>query len=86
MRVVAISLIPYTYHALVIKSGIRKKVNIVTTSYISPSMQELEKDINDAGITVMNEIGVSFPFLTSTYSVSGLPTMLHRFISGGFTD
>ena len=55
---VAISLIPYTYHALVIKSAIRKKVNVVTTSYISPSMQELEKEIEEAGITVMNEIGL----------------------------
>lgn len=55
---VAISLIPYTYHALVIKSAIRKKVNVVTTSYISPSMQELEKEIDEAGITVMNEIGL----------------------------
>ena len=57
-HLVAISLIPYTYHALVIKSAIRKKVNVVTTSYISPSMQELEKEINEAGITVMNEIGL----------------------------
>ena len=56
--VVAISLIPYTYHALVIKSAIRKKVDVVTTSYISPSMQELEKEIDEAGITVMNEIGL----------------------------
>lgn len=56
--IVAISLIPYTYHAVVIKSAIRKKVNVVTTSYISPSMQELEKEIDEAGITVMNEIGL----------------------------
>ncbi len=53
-----ISLIPYTYHALVIKAAIRKRVNVVTTSYISPSMQELEGDIDKAGITVMNEIGL----------------------------
>lgn len=57
-KAVAISLIPYTYHALVIKSAIRKKVNVVTTSYVSPSMTELEKDIHEAGITVMNEIGL----------------------------
>lgn len=54
---VAISLIPYTYHALVIKSAIRKKVNVATTSYISPCMQELEKEIHEADITVMNDIG-----------------------------
>lgn len=58
---VAISLIPYTYHALVIKSAIRKKVNVVTTSYISESMESLRGEIDEAGITVMNEIGVCAP-------------------------
>ncbi|KAL8700654.1 MAG: hypothetical protein Q9201_005340 [Fulgogasparrea decipioides] len=55
---VAISLIPYTFHPLVIKSAIRKKKDVVTTSYTSPAMVELEKDIQEAGITVMNEIGL----------------------------
>ena len=55
---IAISLIPYTYHALVIKSTIRRKSSVVTISYISPSMEELEKEIDEAGITVMNEIGL----------------------------
>ena len=55
---VVISLIPYTFHVDIIKSGIRNKKNVVTTSYISPAMQELEKDVKEAGITVMNEIGV----------------------------
>lgn len=54
----AISLIPYTFHALVIKSGIRTKTNVVTTSYVSPAMLELEEDCKKAGITVMNEIGL----------------------------
>ena len=44
--------------ASVIKSAIRKKKNVVTTSYISPAMRELEKDAKEAGITVMNEIGL----------------------------
>jgi len=34
----AISLIPYTFHATVIKSAIRKKKDVVTTSYVSPAM------------------------------------------------
>lgn len=53
-----ISLIPYTFHALVIKSGIREKKNVVTTSYVSPAMMELDQQCKDAGITVMNEIGL----------------------------
>lgn len=54
----AISLIPYTFHAVVIKSAIRTKTNVVTTSYVSPAMLELEEDCKKAGITVMNEIGL----------------------------
>jgi saccharopine dehydrogenase (NADP+, L-glutamate forming) len=53
-----ISLIPYTHHATVIKSAIRKKKDVVTTSYVSPAMMELDAQVKEAGITVMNEIGV----------------------------
>jgi hypothetical protein len=54
----AISLIPYTFHAQVIKSAIRTKKHVVTTSYVSPAMMELDQQCKDAGITVMNEIGL----------------------------
>lgn len=64
-----ISLIPYTFHATVIKSAIRQKKNVVTTSYVSPAMMELDQQCKDAGITVMNEIGLgrflSLPELVS---------------------
>ncbi len=53
-----ISLIPYTYHTKVIKSAIRNKKHIVTTSYVSPAMAELDAQAKEAGITVMNEIGL----------------------------
>lgn len=53
-----ISLIPYTFHATVIKAAIRQKKNVVTTSYVSPAMMELDQQCKDAGITVMNEIGL----------------------------
>jgi saccharopine dehydrogenase (NADP+, L-glutamate forming) len=53
-----ISLIPYTHHATVIKSAIREKKHVVTTSYVSPAMMELDAQAKEAGITVMNEIGV----------------------------
>jgi saccharopine dehydrogenase (NADP+, L-glutamate forming) len=51
-------LIPYTHHATVIKSAIRNKKNVVTTSYVSPAMMELDAQAKEAGITVMNEIGL----------------------------
>ena len=31
---------------------------MVTTSYVSPAMMELDQQCKDAGITVMNEIGL----------------------------
>lgn len=63
-----VSLIPYTFHAMVIKSGIRNKVNVVTTSYVSPAMMELDQEAKDAGITVMNEIGLD-PGIDHLYAV-----------------
>lgn len=63
-----ISLIPYTYHATVIKSAIRKKKNVVTTSYVSDAMRELEKEVKEAGITVLNEIGLD-PGIDHLYAV-----------------
>lgn len=53
-----ISLIPYTFHAKVIQSAIRQKKHVVTTSYVSPAMLELDAAAKGAGITVMNEIGL----------------------------
>jgi saccharopine dehydrogenase (NADP+, L-glutamate forming) len=56
---VTISLVPYTYHVAVVKAAIKAKKHVVTTSYISPAMQALDEEVKAAGITVMNEIGVS---------------------------
>ncbi|GMF02656.1 unnamed protein product [Ambrosiozyma monospora] len=65
----AISLIPYIYHANVVKAAIKSKhTNVVTTSYISPALRELEPAIKEAGIVVMNEIGLD-PGLDHLYAV-----------------
>lgn len=63
-----ISLIPYIYHASVVKSAIKFKKNVVTTSYISDALKELEDQINEAGILVFNEIGLD-PGLDHLYAV-----------------
>ncbi|KJA22445.1 hypothetical protein HYPSUDRAFT_41081 [Hypholoma sublateritium FD-334 SS-4] len=63
-----ISLIPYTYHAAVIEAAIKGKTNVVTTSYISPAMRELDQAVKDAGIIVMNEIGLD-PGIDHLYAV-----------------
>ncbi|CDO93385.1 unnamed protein product [Kluyveromyces dobzhanskii CBS 2104] len=63
-----ISLIPYTYHPAVVQSAIRLKKNVVTSSYISDALRELEPAIKAAGITVMNEIGLD-PGIDHLYAV-----------------
>lgn len=65
---VAISLIPYTFHATVIKAAINQKKHVVTTSYVSPAMLELDAAAKEAGITVMNEIGLD-PGIDHLYAV-----------------
>lgn len=74
-----ISLIPYTFHATVIKSAIRQKKHVVTTSYVSPAMLELDQQCKDAGITVMNEIGLD-PGIDHLYAVKTIEEV-HK--SGG---
>jgi hypothetical protein len=63
-----ISLIPYVHHADVIKAAIKGRTNVVTTSYVSPSMLELDEEARKAGIIVMNEIGLD-PGIDHLYAV-----------------
>ncbi|KAF8473906.1 Apo Saccharopine reductase [Kalaharituber pfeilii] len=63
-----VSLIPYVHHVLVIKSAIRNRKHVVTTSYVSPAMMELDTAAKAAGITVMNEIGLD-PGIDHLYAV-----------------
>lgn len=63
-----ISLIPYTFHAKVIRAAINQKVNVVTTSYVSDAMMEMDKEAKAAGVTVMNEIGLD-PGIDHLYAV-----------------
>jgi hypothetical protein len=53
-----ISLIPYTFHKDVIKAAIKSRKNVVTTSYVSDAMLELEEEVKKAGIVVLNEVGL----------------------------
>jgi spermidine synthase / saccharopine dehydrogenase (NADP+, L-glutamate-forming) len=71
-----ISLIPYTYHATIIKSAIKSKRHVVTTSYVSDAMKELEADAKKAGIVVLNEIGLD-PGIDHLYAVKTIDEV-HR--------
>ena len=63
-----ISLVPYVYHPKVIKSAIKSKTNVVTTSYVSVAIKELDAAAKKAGIVVLNEVGVD-PGFDHCYAV-----------------
>jgi len=54
----SVSLVPFSYHPVVAKLCIKHNKHMVTASYVSESMQQLDEDARAAGVTVLNEIGV----------------------------
>ncbi len=52
-----VSMIPPSMHPIVARTCIKNRVNMVTTSYISPEMQALDAEAKAAGIVILNEIG-----------------------------
>ncbi len=54
----SISLLPYTYHVQVAKECIRHRKQLVTTSYVSDAMRALDGAAREAGIILLNEIGL----------------------------
>jgi len=54
----SISLLPYVYHPIVARLCVKHAKQMVTTSYVKPEMQALDADAKDAGVILLNEIGV----------------------------
>ncbi|MBE0642282.1 MAG: saccharopine dehydrogenase NADP-binding domain-containing protein [Bacteroidales bacterium] len=54
----SVSLLPYAYHVMIAKMCIAHRKNMVTTSYVKPEMQALDQQARDAGIIILNELGV----------------------------
>jgi saccharopine dehydrogenase-like NADP-dependent oxidoreductase len=54
----SISLLPAPQHPLVAEMCLRHRKHMVTTSYISPKMKAFDGPARDAGIMLLNEIGV----------------------------
>jgi saccharopine dehydrogenase-like NADP-dependent oxidoreductase len=55
---VTVSLIPYQYHVEVAKLCIKNKKHLVTTSYVSEEMHDLNNKAKEAGILLLNECGL----------------------------
>lgn len=54
----AVSLVPFNFHPVVAKMCIDQNKPMVTTSYVSEDMEKLDGPAKQAGVTVLNEIGV----------------------------
>jgi len=55
---IVISLVPYTHHVQIAKICIDLKKHLITTSYVSAAMRELNDAAINAGILILNEIGL----------------------------
>ncbi len=55
---VVISLLPYTYHPAVARACLHGGRHLITTSYVSPAMKEMDERARDAGLLFLNEIGL----------------------------
>ena len=55
---VTVSLLPYTYHVKVARLCIKHMKHLVTTSYVSDDMQNLDEQAKTAGILILNECGL----------------------------
>ena len=54
----AVSMLPYAHHPLVARYCIELNRDMVTTSYVSDAMAELDSPAKEAGVFILNEIGV----------------------------
>ena len=55
---VVVSLVPYALHPRIARVCIDQRKPLVTASYVSPEMRALDGPARDAGIPLMNEIGL----------------------------
>ncbi len=53
-----VSLLPYTYHLTVARHCLTHRKHLVTTSYVSPAMRELDAAARKADVVFLNEIGL----------------------------
>ena len=55
---ITVSLLPYVFHVMVARHCVTHKKNMVTTSYVKPEMRALDAEAREAGIIILNEMGL----------------------------
>lgn len=53
-----VSMLPYTFHPVVAAAAIESGKSVVTASYVSPAMRELDGRAREKGVIVLNELGL----------------------------
>jgi saccharopine dehydrogenase (NADP+, L-glutamate forming) len=53
-----VSMVPYTFHPLVAELAIEQGRPMVTASYVSPAMRELDARAKSRGVILLNELGL----------------------------
>lgn len=54
----AVSLLPYVHHVRVARACVEHQRPLVTTSYVSDEMEALDGDAREAGVILLNELGL----------------------------
>jgi saccharopine dehydrogenase (NADP+, L-glutamate forming) len=54
----SVSMLPYVYHPTVAELCVKHKKHMVTTSYVKDAMRALDGPAKEAGVILLNEIGV----------------------------
>jgi saccharopine dehydrogenase (NADP+, L-glutamate forming) len=53
-----VSMVPYTFHPVVASVAVEKGKSLVTASYVSPAMRELDGPARAKGVLLLNELGL----------------------------
>ena len=56
---VVVSMLPGDHHVPLAKCAIANRAHFVSSSYIAPEMRDLDKAAKDAGVCLVNEIGMT---------------------------
>jgi len=54
----AVSLLPYVHHPVVARLCVKHRKHMVTTSYVKDAMRALDGAAREAGVVLLNEVGV----------------------------
>lgn len=53
-----VSMLPARYHPLIARECIRQRKHLITPSYLSDELREMDQEAREAGVLIMNEMGV----------------------------